>query len=168
MPTLPGCPSAFRGLGVGEPAGAGLVLHGGRPFFVRRLLFTLQCYLPGFPASLTPNFGIRTTLWRGPHGLAAGGSFLAVSGKTWTSNAANYTSYWFRLYSGTTLETLLWCFGLRIFRRLCEMVSDRAYSVSEGNRRGSKPRPSYRDTIRIKPAWENTLPPQKGGICGNL
>src|SRR5215204_7067987 len=57
-------------VGVGEPLGAGLVLNGGQPLFVRRLLFTSQCSLPGSPASQTPIHCIRTTLWRKPHGHA--------------------------------------------------------------------------------------------------
>ena len=65
------------------------------------------------------------------------GSFYAFSGKTRTSKAANYTSYSVGFYSGTTLETLLWCFGIRVFRRWCEMVSDQAVRyqrVTDGTR----------------------------------
>jgi hypothetical protein len=46
------------------------VLKDGRPHFARRLLFTSPCSLPGLPASQTPIFRVRTTLWRRPHGHA--------------------------------------------------------------------------------------------------
>jgi hypothetical protein len=69
-PTPPNNRPKRRGLGVGEPVGARLVLKGGRPLFARRLLFTSQCSLPGLPASQTPIFRVRTTLWRKPHGHA--------------------------------------------------------------------------------------------------
>ena len=74
-------------VGVSEPVGAGLVLNGGQTLFVRRLLFTSQCSLPGSPASQTPIHRIRTTLWRGPQGhVAKGASGSSVGGgrlRTW-------------------------------------------------------------------------------------
>jgi len=93
---------------------------------------------PAYPRVKRPSFAFA--LRSGESHTAMQRSFWAFSGKTRSSNAANHTSQSFRTYSDPTLEPLLWCLGLDIFRRWCEMVSDQADSVSEADRRGSNPR----------------------------
>jgi hypothetical protein len=115
-------------IGVGEPVGAGLVLSGGQPLSRDACSSPHNVPYPAPPRVKRPS--TRFALRSGEGHRACGSrSFWAFSGRRWTSNAANYTSQRFRSYRGKTLEPLLWCLGLYIFR---QSYDSPAFALSSG------------------------------------